>query len=318
MECPFCRYQIEEVEKFCGGCGKELPKIIKEQINKEIREALKEIQTPQSISTPHQEISSKNKKETDVLSYETDDIRKIRYKKILKDILYDGCITAEELVLLSQHVKTLGLDKIEAQNIQADVAKELNYNIDEEGDLISSGIVLEININKAYFVDEMDDLELRLTNVSDDNFERAYISSYLMNLKTKEEKTMGTIKADQKKTVCLPFSHSRRGNEVVELCMNYLDSLGNPSVYKSEFRVRVLSREEEKSGTKSINISFAAEKIMGNDFSNMAEILEKDKKQAIDKRSSYEETDKQWKRLPVFFDEDETNRKRNELLYIET
>lgn len=320
MECTSCGSKFEEAVIFCPRCGKKLPEIIKEQINQEIKSALEEIKKPdlkEKLSTPSLKKDIKSgieEYDTGDLSYETDDFRKIEYKKILKEVFADGIITAEEVILLASKIRQLGLDKTEAQNVQTDVAKELGLSIDEEGDLASSNIVVELNTNKAYFLDEIDDLEFRITNISDDNFEKFSISSYLMNLKTKEEKIIGSIKKSQKKIVSLPFSHNRRGNEKIEVCLNYVDPNGNPSVYKSEFRVRVLSREEEKIGTKSLAISFTADKIMANDFSNMAEIFEKDQKQIPDKRSSYEEFEKLWRRLPVFFDEEETNKRRNELV----
>ena len=320
MECPSCGKQLDDGVIFCTNCGTKLPEIIKRQIHEEMKAAFDElspIESEKILPTPHQNIEMEHKSKSEDqenLTYETDDVRKIEYKSLLKEVFADRHITAEEIVNLAKKVKELGLDKNEAQNIQADVAKELKIDIDEEGDLISSDIVLEVNTNKGYVENEMDNLEIRVTNIANDNVEKTFISCHLMNLRTVEKKDIGTIKSTQKRVSTLPFTHNRRGNETVEVFLNYFDTKGNPSVYKTEFQVKVLSREEEQRGAKSINITFTAEKIMGNDFSNMAEIFEKDKKQVPERKTSYEEIEKQWRRLPVFFDEDETNRRREEVI----
>lgn len=315
MECPSCGSQIRETAKFCVSCGKKLTQIIKDQIKQEIDSSLSEenkysTKSPESITPPRTDTDSSNED----LSYETDDIRKIRYKKLVKEVFADRVITTDEVIKLSQAIRELELDKNEALNIQEDVAKEFGIDIGDEGDLISCGILLEINTAKSYLAGEMDNLELRLTNLSDQNFEGVTVLSYLMNQKIKEERAFGILRASQKISKSLPFSSSRSGNETVEIRLEYFDPKGKPSIYTAEFQVKVLNREEDKAGVKSISISFAAEKIVGNDLSNMAHMLEKEKKPAPDKRSSYEEYDKQWRRLPLFFAEDETNTRRNEII----
>jgi pSer/pThr/pTyr-binding forkhead associated (FHA) protein len=350
MECPSCKAGAGEDDLFCPGCGQRLPIRIKDHIEKNIKLALQEIDPADASSnhstpseTPDNFISKGNG--SGDISYETDDARKVEYKRLLRQVFADGQVTAEEVVMLAGNMREHGLDKDEARSLQEDVARELGLDIADEGDLAAGQVLLEINSNKSYFVDEMDDLELRITNISDEKFEKVAVSSYLINKKTTEEKSLGALKASLKKKTFLPFCHSQRGNEVVEICLNYVDSQGNPSIYKSECRVRVLSRDEFAEGAKSISItfnaqkimgndfsdmakilgngtsqareeiaaSFEAEKILGNDFSNMAAILNKNKERAPERRSSYEEAEHYWKRLPVFFDEDETKKRRDEL-----
>lgn len=350
MECPSCRAGTGEDDLFCPECGQRLPVGIKDHIKEEIRVALQEVEPAEASSNyptpskPSGSFESKDNGSGD-LSYETDDVKKIEYKRLLRRAFEDGQVTADEVITLADKVRELGLDKDQARNLQEDVARELGLDIAEEGDLAAGEVLLEINSNKCYFIDEMDNLELRVTNLSDEHFEKVAISSYLINEKTTEKKSLGTMKASLKKKTFLPFCHSRRGNEVVEITLNYFDSQGNPSIYKSECSIRVLSRDEFAEGAKSISITFNAQKIMGNDFSdmarilgngpsrareeiaasfeaenilgndfsNMAAVLNKQKEQLSPRRSSYEEAEHYWKRLPVFFDEDETQKRRDEL-----
>lgn len=319
MHCPSCGKGYVEETKFCTGCGNKLKDLVanlsgeESEVSLEERAALSEKDI--TTYTPHE--SNRNgatsSPDNGEVLYETGDVRKKEYKQLLRDVFADGLVTTDEVIRISRKRQELGLDVNEAQNIQSDVAKELGLDIHQEEDLASVMLALEINTNKAYFVDEMDDLEIRITNISDDPLEKMTVSSSLMNLRTTEERSIGTLKPEKPKTLYMPFTHSRRGNEVVEFCLICSDSMGNPSVYRTDFHVRVLGRDEEKSGSKSISISIAAEKIMGNDFSSMAEIFEKEKNQAVERISSYTEVGKQWRRLPVSFDEDETNSRREKL-----
>jgi pSer/pThr/pTyr-binding forkhead associated (FHA) protein len=332
MDCPYCGFGMQGTAKFCTQCGKRIAEIIKDQIKQEVQLSLSEVReesthNTQSLTPPH--ISTKESNQD--ISYDTDDSGKIEYKNLLREVFADGRIAADEIVRLADKIKQLNLDKVEATNIQRDVAKEMGLDIDEEGDLTTSDIILEFNINKTYFAGEPNNLELRVTNITDVNLEKLSVYSHIMNLDLSAEKTIGTVKPTQKKIEFLPFSHPYRSKEIIELFVNYYDSKGNPSIYKSGIEVEVFNRGEQPKGQHSISVSIVAEKIMGSDLSKIANIgtedsngtdnlISKINKQSISgeaipaKVSSYEEVKKEWRRLPVFLDEDETNKKRNELI----
>lgn len=319
MQCASCGKSCKDDNMFCPGCGKKLPELIKEQITREISAAFQEVKTPQrsnNLSTPSSHLDTRGdtpQYETDDIVHETDDIRKIEYKRRLREVFADGIVTADEVVNLARKIRELGLDKIDANNLQRDVARELGLDIEQEGNLVSGDIVLEINTNKAYVVGEMNNLEFRITNTSDDFLEKCYIASYLINLNKREERSVGKIRTAQKEVIYLPFNHVYTGNEVVELSIHYFDAIGNPYFYKTKIEVRVLGKKEDSTADKGITISFNADKIMGNDFSSMAEIFEKEKKQSTERVSSYSAHEKQWRRLYIFLDEEETGSKRDEL-----
>lgn len=316
MECPFCRYQIEEVEKFCAGCGKELPKIIKEQINKESREALKEIQTPHSISTPPHEISSKNKKETDVLSYETDDIRKKEYKGLVREAFEDHSITADEYQKLERKRRELGLDNNDIEIIHHDVSNELGFDIQDAGDLLSS-IILEINQNKLHIAGDFSNLEIRITNVSDTDLEKVCVYGNIPHFNHFVEKKIGKLKKNGKSGVILPFRSQQPGEINMELFLEYFDAQGNPSVYGTNIPIKI--RKQELSSSNVFNIKnevvfqsdrqnvVDAEKMIN--FGNLGEIMHKD--EPIEKSSYLSE--RAWVRWCLFFNEEETIRKRDSL-----
>jgi pSer/pThr/pTyr-binding forkhead associated (FHA) protein len=201
----------------------------------------------------------------------------------------------------------------EMSNLQAESPCEMDSENSEEGDDLCKSIKLEINTNKSYVVDENGTIEFHIKNVSDEKFEKVSITAFLLNQKGREIKNIGTLNPLMKgKSFHLPFCHNKRGVEVVEIALDYLDSCGNPSVYKSQCEIKVLNSEEKDAGVKSVNISISG-KIQGNDFSNMVNMSEPGKQPAREKLSSYESVQKQWKNLPMSFDEDETNRRRDEI-----
>jgi pSer/pThr/pTyr-binding forkhead associated (FHA) protein len=311
MKCPECGYEFKEVCAYCSGCGMKLVVAIKDQTKQEINSALDELDTP----TPLKDSDTGDRVDTDDegdLSYETDDVRKNEYKQLLKEIFSNGRVDVDIIRVLADKIRELGLDKNEAVNIQKDVAREMGIDIEEAGDIVSTDVVLEINTNKAYVVNEMNNFEFRVRNVCDEPLKDINISRTLLNLDEKKEKTLNKINAYGSKNVFLAFHHKNYGNEVVEVRMLYYDSKDNPSAYETEFEVKVYKEDEVPSGNKSISISFKADKILGNDFSELANIIEKKNEQEPERGSSYDVSEKQWKRLCIFLDEEETSSKRNE------
>src|ERR1035437_7388245 len=146
MKCPDCGWQLDYVPKFCTNCGKKFPEILKGHINQAIKSSVQEQSVPLaqnnlSITSQNQDLQKYETKESKEIISETNDIKIIQYKKLVEEVFSDGIVTADEIILLSNKIKELGLDKNEALIIQEDVAKELNFNIDEEGDLISNSII---------------------------------------------------------------------------------------------------------------------------------------------------------------------------------
>ena len=322
MKCPKCGCEFKDEDILCSSCGMKFTAAAKEQAEQEVDSALdqlNELDMHDNKSTPLKNSDTGGKiDENDEgdLSYETDDVRKNEYKLLLKDVFADGRVDTDEVQTLADKIRELGLDKNEAVNIQKDVAKEMGFDIEEAGDIVSAGIVLELNTNKAYVVNEMNNFEFRIKNVCDEPLKDLCVSRYLLNLDDKKEEKLKKISAYGKKKMFLSFLHKHCGNEVVKVRMQYTDSNRNPSVYEAEFEVKVYDKEEVKTGDKSISISFNADRILGNDFSNMAEIMEKGKAREPEKGSSYDVTEKQWKRLCIFLSEEETSRKRDEVTII--
>ena len=318
MKCPECGYEFKDDSAFCSSCGMKLTTAIKDQTRREINSALDELDglgMRNNKSTPLKERDTGGKIDADDegdLSYETDDVRKNEYKQLLKGIFSGGRIDADKIRMLADKIRELGLDKNEAANIQKDVAKEMGFDIEEAGDIVSAGVVLEINTNKAYVVNEMNSFEFRVKNVCDGPLKDINISRKLLHLKDEEVERLGTINAYGSKNVFMGFLHKNYGNEVVKVRISYYDSRGNPSVYETEFEVKVYDEAEVQVGDKSISISFEADKILGNDFSNLANIIEKGSEQGQERGSSYDVSEKQWKRLCIFLDEEETSSKRND------
>ena len=318
MKCSKCGFEFKDGSAFCSGCGMKLTAAIKDQARQEINSALDELDdlgihnnkpTPLKSSDTGSRVDADDKGD---LSYETDDVRKNEYRQLLKDVFSDGRIDADKIRILADKIRELGLNKNEAANIQTDVAKEMGFDIEGAGDIVSTDVVIEINTNKAYVKNEMNNFEFRVKNVCDEPVKDIKISRKLLNLDEIKEKTLEKVNAYGSKNVFLSFLHESYGNEVVEVRMLYYDAKGNPSVYETEFEIKVYREDEVQTGDKSISISFNADKILGNDFSNLANIIEKESEEEPGKGSSYDVSEKQWRRLCIFLDEEETSSKRNE------
>jgi len=319
MKCPFCGGIIGDWVAFCTNCSKKLPEIIKEEIKKNIESELKEIPTLDAESefpTPPERNKTTNHAEEveKPLSHEqTSEVRRAEYRNILEEVFADGRVTPEELILLNEKRKVLGLNETEALEVQKDTAKDLGIEIKEMGDLCT-GVLLEINTNKDYFVGEMNNLEFRITNRSGISLEKVCLSSFFEILGRREEKSVPKMNSHQQEVLRFPFKHTDRGHELVEIRAQYFDDKGNPSVLKAEIEVGISARDEVKENRKSINITVTAEKMMGVDLSHMAEMYEEKREPEAKKRSFYGESEKEWRGLPIFFDEEETSRWRDQII----
>lgn len=317
MKCPRCGDILGDWVSFCTNCGTKLHEIIKEEIQQEMSSELKEFRTLDAESefpTPPQWNKTTNHTgEVGKSSFneQTAEARKAEYRNTLEEVFADGRVTPEELLLLTEKRKLLGLSPAEALEIQRETAKDLGIEIKEEGDLFT-GVILEINTNKDYFTGEMNNLQFRMKNCSGDSLLKLCLSSYFEILDKREKKSCGTMRPNQQEIIRLPFKHTERGYELIEINLRYFDSKGNPSVLRTEIEVGIFARGEERGDQKNISINFTAEKIMGNDFSRMIETLEKSKHPEEKRRSILDETEKHWKWLPIFFDEEETNRWRDQ------
>ncbi|MBM4305230.1 MAG: FHA domain-containing protein [Deltaproteobacteria bacterium] len=319
MKCPFCSFNNNEENLFCTSCGKKLSEIIKEEIQKEIESELKEISTLDSESKasipPDLKKTPNNTEGSGVIlhSEKTAEAKRAEYRSILEKVFADGRITPEELIDLNEKRKELGLNEAEALEVQKETAKDLGIEIKEMGDLCT-GVLLEINTNKDYFVGEMNNLEFKMTNRFGNSLEKVCLSSHFEMLGKKEEKSIPKMSSRHQEVLRLPFKHTDRGQELVEIRVQYFDDKGNPTVLKAEIEVGISARDEVREDRKSINITVTAEKMMGVDLSHMAEIYEEKREPKAKKRSFYGEAEKEWTGLPIFLDEEETNRWREQIL----
>ncbi len=318
MKCPSCDSPIPSGTAFCTHCSQKLPELIKEEIREEINSELS------GMRTFYQEIKvqiprGQNKRSHSAETVEPSspeqaiDAPEVEYREILEGMLADGRVTPEELILLNEKRKVLGLSQTEALEIQKDAARQRGISTKAMGDL-STALLLEINTNKDYFVGEMNNLEFRITNRSEMGLERICLSGHFEILGKNEERSVSRMISQEQHVFRLPFKHTDRGQELVEIRVHYFDDKGNPSVLKTEIEIGISARNEEREDRKSINLTVTAEKMMGVDLSHMAEIYEEKREAKVERHSFYEDSQKNWKRLPVFFDEEETNRWRDKIL----
>lgn len=292
MNCPYCSTTLEDHVTYCGQCG----------------ERLTEPQDP-ALQNPVSDADSDSGE--DAISYDTEDPRKLEYKELLREVFAHGRVTPDELNALTLKVKELGLDKAEALSLQKDVAGELGVTINESGDLGSSRIIVEIDANQTFISGTMANLEFRIKNISNDYIDKLQVSTHFVHLDKTIDKYFGRLDMGSEDANRFPFSHSLSGQEVVETKIQLFDSKGNPSVYRMEFVLEIFENASQVKNDRSISISVTADKIMGNDFSDMARVIEAPK--TAPKKSFLNDSEKQWMQLYVFFDEEATVRWRNEI-----
>jgi len=327
MKCSACGNGFDDDLIFCSACGKPLTENMQSHINEELSSALKEL-TPLPDSTPSapfQDNNIKNEsKSTDAdsdISYKTDDPGKTEYKKILKKVFEDKCVTAEELKMLALQRQKLGLDKVEAENLQHDVERELGCEIHDEGDLLSSDFIFETNDNKIYNAGHNCGVEIKVTNISDSSLEKLALSFCLSFDQEKKDKPVGTIKSRQSsQSVFLPFKSPQPGHEMMEIVIEYYDAQGNPAVYKTNVPINV-TKSLEDTAVRELHVHQHNEvKLEAKEGSYIVADMQDAVKAGgmehkhPEKQAVYREQDKNWTRRCIFFDEDETMRRREELL----
>ncbi len=324
MKCSACGNGLDDGWIFCNKCGNSLAENIQSHITDEISSALNELSPSidKTPSAPFQDNNIKNNsKSTDAdsdISYKTDDPGKTEYKNILKKVFEDKCVTTEERKILALKRKELDIDKNEAENIRHDVEKEFGFEIHDESDL-ESDFIFESNENKLYYADDSCNLEVKLTNISGSNLEKVLLTSYLSCLKQKDEKPVGKIRPNQSQPVYLPFHSPKAGNEVMEITIEYLDAHGNPTVYKTHVPINVTKRLEDMAGGGIHYHQHNEVKMEAKEGSYIvADMQDAIKAGGMEhkhpeKQAVYREQDKNWTRRCIFFDEDETLRRREEL-----
>lgn len=330
MECPSCKGYIatyKEDDKFCRLCGAALPGEFEKQFQTEVMSYVNHAKTPsdfmagESPDNYHRTSHSKQFAATPLMVNETP---AEKYKKLLREIFADGVISPEELVVLARTKNDLGICSSEAIELQRAVADEMGINIDEDEDILSGDLCLEVNISQAYYVSEGCNLEFRAVNVSKDDLYDIKLVGKFVHLNAEKEARVieRRLPAAQrtKSSVFLPFAYDHKVTEVVLLHVSYKDAKNNPCIYESQINFRVFDKNADYHEVqKSINITFQAEKIFGNDMSRLAEITGqgahlKDDGQKPTERSFMRDQSQQWQRLPLYINEDETNRQRNKIL----
>jgi pSer/pThr/pTyr-binding forkhead associated (FHA) protein len=194
------------------------------------------------------------------------------------------------------------------------VARTLGIGVDEESVLQQGHLVLEINRNVTYLAGSMGQVELRVTNVSNEGIERILVTGNFGHLPDPVKSQTRRIETGEHKTVQLPFHYQFPGSETVEVWIDYTDAIGNPSVYSTQFRFDVFDKTHIPDGSKSISVSIQAEKILGCDLSRMVEMSEKEapRERSAPKSFARERTE-EWTLLPLYFETEETERRRKEI-----
>jgi len=329
MKCHMCGYDLSGVELFCGKCGAPMKDIVKAMVQEEISDDLVAPAPLSGIarSPSMDEMGNEDEqKDSEYPSGDTEDPNKIEYKRLFKQILDDRKITPDEILQLEDAVKRLGLTRAEEEILQKDIVRELGISYEKINELCVSIVNLHLNINKNYVTNEMDNLNMLVENISDESISNVCIRASFRNLQVCREQKIARIRPSDRKEIHVPFQHTCCGTEVVDLYVEYNDIKGNPYIYRGEIDVRIFDKNRISGPDdmcKSINISIKGERIFGNDLSNLAQIAGRNLSSEIEKeagagprgRSSFlSETDKNWQMVFIFFNEEETTRKRNEIL----
>ncbi|MBA4417076.1 MAG: hypothetical protein C0392_04080 [Syntrophus sp. (in: bacteria)] len=316
MKCPSCKSSIQtlwETDNYCPECGAKFTDEFKKQIRLNLDtpvEGMEGRAVPKGLRVDVQKGADGTMLHDLKIRVEEE------YKNVLRGALSDGRINLNEILVLARKKKELNLDKKEAIRLQMEVAGELGLTVDEESDPNVNDIVMEIDENKTYWAGEGDFIDFRITNISDGLLDNVFVMGRFKHLQSDAKDDPKKLPPQQNKIFHLRFMRLYSGIEVAHISVEYLDPKGNPSVYETELEFRVIEKGMEKrEGDKSINISITAEKIMGNDLSSLAEMAGRDaqKEEGSSKKSFYNESEKVWRRLPLFFDEEKTKEKRNQI-----
>lgn len=333
MECPSCKGFFEvstKDQKFCPLCGVGFPSELREELLKNFPTPTNDFKTPPGFSPSnaspqeHESVSPSSSNAETSSSSDPGTRAREEYATLLREVFSSGRITPEDLLTLARRKKALEIQTQEAIDIQKAVAQKLGLDVDEGRELLSGDLLLEINVNQTYGVGELRNLEFRLSNISDDDLHDIRLTGRFAQLEIEKEALNIERRLPpaqrSKSLICMPFSYSRSGVEVVMLSLTYKDARQNPCLYEAQLQFKVFDRKAcNQEAPKSISINFQAERIIGNDMSRLAEIAAQEgaAKNAGPKpaeKSFYREQTRQWQRLPLFFNEEETNRRRNEIL----
>ena len=330
MECPSCKGYIvayKKDDRFCRLCGAAFPREFEDQFRKDVTSSLNHVKTPSGFMATEESpdyYNTSHPKQFESTSSIRNDTSAEKYKKRLREVFADGVISPAELVQLVHMKNDLGIESTEAIELQRTVADEMGISLDEDEDILSGDLCLEINISQAYYVGEGCNLEFRAVNISDDDlYDIKLVGKFVhLDAERKAHVIERRLHAAQrtKSSIFLPFAYDHGVTEVVMLRVVYTDARNNPCIYESQLNFRVFDKKVDyQEVQKSINITFQAEKIFGNDMSRLAEITGqcaslKDAGQKPTELSFIRNQSQQWQRLPLYFNEEETNQQRNKIL----
>lgn len=334
MECPFCKGYFEvsvKEQKFCPLCGTGFPPEFVEELRNIVPPAMNGFKAPPIFSTakltpPSQGSSAPSSDSDDPLSAPVDPavLAKEEYAALLHEIFSHGRITPEEMLALARRKRSLGIQPRDAIDIQKDVARKLGFDVEEGKELLDGDLLLEVDVNKTYHVGAGRNLEFRLTNISDDFIHDIRLTGRFAHLETDKEaqgieRRLPPARQSQS-LVFIPFTYNHSVVEVVKLSLTWQDAKHNPCLYEAWMQFEVFDgKTGDREGTRSVSIAIQADRIIGNDMSHLAEIaaLDAASSKAASKPAEHSflrDQQRQWQRLPLFFNEEETNRQRNEIL----
>jgi len=321
MECPNCKAQIYENDLFCNDCGEKLVNILKANIKSDILKAMGEVEGKANENIDTLILSGADRKVVapdNVMSvdHDNEDIpKKDEYKRLLRRVFDDRTVSGEEQRILLLNAQKMGLDKKDVDTLRYEVENELGFEIGDLGDL-SADIIFETNENKIHIGGELSNLEFGIRNISGNDLYAVSISGYLQNLEQKKEKQLGKINRQQRRIDFLPFHSPHAGNERMEIIIEYTDHKGNPYVYRSNIPIKLMAKVQEKVTQVNIgDINLGSGRIQAGDYEKFVNI-EFDKNKNQETASPVDELEKKWVRRGIYYEENETARKRIEIKII--
>ncbi len=234
------------------------------------------------------------------------------YRRAVEEVLTSGQMTTERISYLVRKKRELGLEDTQAIALQKEVAAALKIGIDDESVLQQGHLLIEIDKNACFLSGNMGQLELRVTNISDENIGSVRVTGFFGHLPAPVTHLREShMEAHGHKVIRLPVNYSTPGTDSVDLTIDYSDAMGNPSVYSTSLKFQVFKEQPPDDGAKSVSITIQAEKVIGNDLSRMVEVHAKEQnKDQLALHSFIHEGSESWVLLPLYFEREETDNRR--------
>jgi pSer/pThr/pTyr-binding forkhead associated (FHA) protein len=302
MKCPLCNkdFPLDDTIPRCAPCcGEVFSEAIREQLQKQLDTPLHHLNPPPVSEVPLPEPSR---------------------QPAASDKNLDPFVPSSDPGAASK------IDGREDKEIRGAVGDQPGLDVSENTDIRSGDISLAVNSGNAYYMGEGGELEFKLKNISSENLNNICITGRFA--RSEKEWDIPFFKrrlvpGEQSQPLYLQFSPYENFKEVsVYIRVVYEDIRENPSIsiYMGQMLVS-FNRKEGHQGDEKINVicNIDVPKNIGGDIKPHIEITGRSggsygEKQKGAERSLHDETTKKWLEVPLFFQEEETKLRRNEIL----